>query len=197
MDIECDKRNIRNSILNTRKNLAETDVGNNSSLITGKLLSFPEFEKSKMLMCYVDFRNEVCTSGFLSQCLEMGKNVSVPLIIDDSNSEKVMVACQIYNIGTDLQKGYFGVMEPVKNKAGRIAPENIDFIVIPGVAFDVKGNRLGYGGGFYDRFLPLLRKDCLKVGICHELQLVENLPVNEYDLPMDIIVTEKRTLSFI
>ena len=94
----------------------------------------------------------------------------------------------------DMVPGFKGILEPDPSKARLLDPREIDFAVVPGIAFDVSGNRLGFGAGCYDRLLPLLRPDCLKVGAAFEIQIADELPVNEHDFRLDMIVTEKRMI---
>jgi 5-formyltetrahydrofolate cyclo-ligase len=90
--------------------------------------------------------------------------------------------------------GYMGIAEPDASILHRVDPLEIDMVVVPGVAFDMARNRIGYGGGYYDRFLCTLRPDCLKVAVAFELQVFDSIPAASYDIPVDIIVTEERII---
>lgn len=185
------KKELRKTILALRSSLTAEEVKAKSNKIVEKLISLKEFEKSSTVMCYVDFRNEVATGCFIGYCLKAGKKAAVPLVVDAGN----MIAAEINCPEDDLEPGTFGVMEPKKCKLKEINPEEIDIIVVPGAVFDLDKNRIGYGAGFYDRFLPKLRRDCLKVGIAFDIQVVESVPVGEYDVPLELVITESRIIT--
>jgi 5-formyltetrahydrofolate cyclo-ligase len=88
----------------------------------------------------------------------------------------------------ELSPGTFGILEPAGEKG--ISPEEIDLVVVPGVAFDKRGNRMGYGAGYYDSFLPKLRPEVKKVAVAFEIQVTDSLPAEEHDVKMDLIITE-------
>jgi 5-formyltetrahydrofolate cyclo-ligase len=90
--------------------------------------------------------------------------------------------------------GVFGILEPRKESARIFNPEEIDLVIVPGVAFDEHRNRIGFGAGFYDRFLESVRPSCAKIGIAFEFQIYDEVPVEEHDIPLDLVITEKRTI---
>jgi 5-formyltetrahydrofolate cyclo-ligase len=100
----------------------------------------------------------------------------------------------VVDIGHDIAPGYRGIPEPAATLP-RIESEAIDWVLIPGVAFDLTGRRLGYGGGFYDRLLPLLRPDAPRIAGVFDLQIVERVPATAHDLTVDLMVTESRILA--
>lgn len=186
------KKSLREAVLNKRNQLEKEEVRNKSSLIIDKIYSLPQFSSAGIILCYLDFRNEVQTRRFINSCLKSGKRIAVPLITQ-LNGSKTMHACEIINITEDLRTGYYGILEPVKDRP--VPADSIDLAIIPGVAFDKSLNRLGFGKGFYDRFLPNLKKQCLKIGIAFEIQIADFVPVSEYDIKMDMIITEKRIIT--
>lgn len=95
---------------------------------------------------------------------------------------------------SDLEKGVLGLLEPKKECKRLLNPEDIDLIVVPGIAFDILKNRIGYGAGYYDRFLKTTREDCLKVGVAFELQILDKINTQEHDVPLNAIITEKRVI---
>ncbi|MCX7658787.1 MAG: 5-formyltetrahydrofolate cyclo-ligase, partial [Oscillospiraceae bacterium] len=127
--------------------------------------------------------------------LARGKRIAVPLVESAAGYQKMISPCEIKDVEAELAKGCYGILEPVKELARRVPPENLDMVIVPGVAFDLKKNRIGYGGGYYDRFLKKMRFNCLKVGIAFEFQIVPEIPASENDVPVDIIVTEKRIIK--
>lgn len=186
------KKSLREAVLNKRNILDREEVRDKSCVIIDKIYSLPQFSSAGLIMCYIDFRNEVKTIQFINTCLKSGKRVAVPLITEHDGI-KTMYACEITNTTDDLETGYFGILEPVKDRP--VPAESIDLAIVPGVAFDKSLNRLGFGKGYYDRFLPYLKKQCPKIGIAFEIQIADFVPVSEYDIKMDMIITEERIIT--
>jgi 5-formyltetrahydrofolate cyclo-ligase len=172
------KKDIRKEILDKRNGLIKDEVVGKSIRITDKLTSFEKFKDSRIIMAYMDFKNEVMTGFLTEHCLKLGKTLAFPLK-DHTNG---------------LKPGTFGILEPVGELSRKIDPKEIDMVIVPGVAFDTKGNRIGYGAGYYDVFLKEVKDGCLKVGIAFELQVIENIPKEEHDVSLDAIVTESRVV---
>ena len=128
----------------------------------------------------------------IRQCLARGKRVAVPLV---NALENAMVPLLIKDPEKDLAPGYYGIPEPDPRKSLRVDAREIDAAVIPGSVFDVRGGRLGYGGGYYDRFLVYDAPRAKRVGLAFEMQLVERVPVQPHDQPLDILVTEERIVN--
>ncbi len=189
-----DKKQIRDEILKLRSSLSHEEVADKSKKIFRKLLEMDIYLKSKIIMCYMDFRNEVATREFIETSLLKGKRVMLPLVGKDADDNKVIIPCEIKDLDSDLEKGVLGILEPKKECKRLSNPEDIDFIVVPGIAFDLFKNRIGYGAGYYDRFLKTTREDCLKVGIAFELQVLEEIKTEEHDVPLNVIITEKRVI---
>ena len=108
-----------------------------------------------------------------------------------NNQSKMIESYMINSLKEDFVQGSFGIIEPINEKCKKINPRDIDLIFIPGIVFDLHGNRIGYGKGFYDKFLKSL--DCLKVGVAYQSQIVDNLNflISDFDIKMDYIITEK------
>jgi len=152
-----------------------------------KLYKLEAFINAKTVLIYLDINSEVRTRQELDLLLSLKKTIVVPCV----NKENLELF-HLENIN-ELQKGSFGVLEPTKelrvdNKI--IKAQSIDFAIIPGVAFDRSGLRLGYGKGFYDKFLKRLRKDCLRVGIAFKSQVFDFIPSEEHDVSLDMIITQ-------
>lgn len=207
-----DKRQIRQEVLKLRGFLSDEEVTDKSKVIFDKLLEMDFYVNSKIVMCYMDFRNEVATREFIKLSLSKGKRIALPLIDkvidnkvidykvvnkDRSIKENRLVACEIKNIDTELEKGVFGILEPKKEHKRILDPADIDLIIVPGVAFDLSKNRIGYGAGYYDRFLKSTRKDSFKVGVAFELQVLQEICTEKHDVLLDMIITEKRVISWI
>ncbi|TYQ12939.1 UNVERIFIED_CONTAM: 5-formyltetrahydrofolate cyclo-ligase [Acetivibrio alkalicellulosi] len=192
-DILKEKKDIRKKILSLRNDLSGEHVLKNSEVITNSLVELKEFKQSKNIMAYMNFRNEVSTFFLLKSCFEMGKKVILPAINTVSGKKKI-VTYEVKDMEQQLKKGTYGILEPVNDMDFRVDIREINMIIVPGVAFDTNRNRIGYGAGYYDVFLRELKEGCYKVGIAFELQICYHIPVEKHDVPLDIIVTEKRVI---
>lgn len=188
------KSSIRKAVLDARAGLTAQEVREKSRVIINELIGLEQFYHSKVIMSYIDFRNEVMTEAFIKKCLALGKRVAVPFIYKDNSGKSIMQASFIEDMQADLERGTFGILEPRKEKIKVVEPKSIDIIAVPGVAFDTDRNRIGYGAGYYDRYLKNTRNGCLKIGIAFEIQIVENVPADAHDFPLDMIITEKRII---
>jgi 5-formyltetrahydrofolate cyclo-ligase len=187
------KKDIRKEILDTRIGLIKDEVVKRSIRITEKLTSLERFKESKIIMAYMDFKNEVMTGLLTEHCLKLEKTLAFPLIESFQGIKKIC-AYEPNDHKNALKPGAFGILEPVRQLSRKIDPKEIDMVVVPGVAFDTKGYRIGYGAGYYDVFLKEVKDECFKVGIAFELQVVENIPKEEHDVSLDAIVTESRVV---
>lgn len=188
------KQKIRKEILNKRDIMTVDERAEKSEAIFKRLKELPQFSCARTVMCFVSFGSEVITTDFLRLCLETGKKLGVPKIIKNSGGTKEMVAVRIQSLEADLEPGAFGIPEPKSDCRQFIDPEGIDLIIVPGLAFDLQKQRIGYGGGFYDRYLRKTGENCCKAGVAFETQISVKLPVEGHDLPVDIVVTEERIL---
>ncbi len=149
------------------------------------IVSLAEYRSCALLLTYVSAESEADTRRLIARAFEEGKTVAVPKSLDKNGN---MAFYEIHSFD-DLEKGYFGIYEPVPEKCGEISRFDGAVCIVPALSYDCKGFRLGYGKGFYDRFLSANEK-ILKVGICCSRCLEESLPHDEYDIPADIVITE-------
>ncbi|HHY81139.1 MAG TPA: 5-formyltetrahydrofolate cyclo-ligase [Clostridiales bacterium] len=184
------KTEIRKRMEMLRSSLTHDDVVSRSMAIEKSLTSLKAYEKAAVVFTYASFRNEVSTNTIIQKALNCGKRVAVPVCI---TKDKVLLPCEIESLD-DLVPGTWGIPEPKEGKHKVIECSEIDLAVVPGLSFDRQFNRLGYGAGYYDRFLPALRKDAIKIGICYDFQLIEQLPSEPFDIPMDGVITESTVL---
>lgn len=175
-----------------RESLGREEVSSRSRLIARRLFSRPEYQKARALFCYLDAGNEVETGGIIRTALEEGKAVAVPLV---EEVRRDLRAIPIRDLERDLAPGFRGIREPVDRSAPGIDPRELDLAIVPGTAFDPAGNRLGRGGGYYDRFLPRLRAGVPRVGLAFECQIIEETAPAPHDVTMTLIVTEDRTIE--
>ena len=189
------KQMIRQQVLTARHSLAPAEVVEKSNRIIQRLLKLPQYGKARTILTYLDFRNEVSTASFISQALREGKIIAVPLV---NQTEKLITPCRLENYPGEgvLVPGAYGILEPAPNKIRPVSVETVDLVIVPGVVFDERGHRLGYGGGFYDRFLPQLRRDAVVVALAYELQIWPDLTslMADHDQSVALIITEDRTI---
>ncbi len=157
-----------------------------SKLIQSHLFSLPEYRNSSVIMFYVSMDREVYTHDMIKTALAEKKEIAVPLVL---KSQNIMLPCKI-NDFKDLEPGPWGILQPIKEKIQNVPISSIDLIIVPGIAFDRKGNRLGRGKGFYDRFLHLIGPETTKIALAFSSQIVEQVPTTENDITVDKIVTE-------
>lgn len=143
-------------------------------------------------MTYLDFNNEVKTDYMINKLINMNKNVLIPITVKEN---KQLLPSKIENLSLEVQLGTYGIREP-KNEFIRLYdPKSIDTLIVPAVAFDINKYRLGYGGGFYDRFIESLRDDALIIGIAFDFQIFDVVPKESHDAQMDLIITESKILK--
>lgn len=188
------KEIIRKEIIRLRESQSKQEVLHNSDIIINKLIESNEYLNSKVVMGYMDFRKEVMTERILKDAFNKGKKVAIPRISKINGHQKGIIAYEIKEIGDQIERGTFGVMEPKNDCNIEINPEHIDLVIVPGVAFDKYGYRIGFGAGYYDMFLKNIRHDCVKIGLAFEMQIIEDLPIENHDIPVDIIITEKQII---
>jgi 5-formyltetrahydrofolate cyclo-ligase len=183
------KNQIRKNLILIRKNLSREEVFENSKKIKDKIFNLNEFKQASTILFYVSYNNEVYTHGMIKELLTSKKNVVVP-ISDKKNRTLILSKLDNWN---DLSFGSYNILEPKKSKIKQVNLDSIDLIIVPGVGFDEKGNRIGHGKGYYDNLLRN-SKQATSIGLSFECQIVEKIPTGEYDIPVDIIVTEKRVI---
>ncbi len=157
-----------------------------SRLAAEKLLKLPEFGSAHVVMIYLSTDREVDTVGIATAAWEAGKTVLVPKV---NIADRHMIALECRSVHTGLVPGSYGILEPTDGEAHPI--EQIDLIVVPGLAFDREGNRLGQGAGFYDRFLSSPGMRATTAAMAFDEQVLDSVPVSETDWPIDILVTDK------
>lgn len=181
---------LRNRFLKLRSALNPVQVKAWSESIKEKVTNLKEFEKARMICCYLSFRKEVQTDEIIRHTLNSGKRVSVPVIKDNGN----FFVSEIEDIERQLCEGKFGIRQPKEEFIKKVNPDEIDLIFVPGVVFDLKGQRLGWGRGYYDRCLSKLTKETFLVGLAYDFQVIRRLPSKKYDILMGKIITEKRII---
>lgn len=182
-----DKKSIRKEILSKRGALKAETLLDAGLTALKDISSLDQYQNAKTLMVYMDFRGEVPTDILIAHALSLGKKLVLPLTDKDFNIIPYEVVPKDDSIEDSLSLSSFGILEPNPKVCKLADPSTIDMVIVPGVAFDLTGNRLGYGKGCYDRFLPKLRPEVFKLGLAHQVQLVRELPTDDTDIRMDAI----------
>ncbi|NKE70367.1 5-formyltetrahydrofolate cyclo-ligase [Candidatus Manganitrophus noduliformans] len=185
-----DKKEIRAGFLLQRKALSSEECRLKSGEIAKRFLASSEFNAAQTIHFYLAMAAEVQTDEMIREALRMKKRVVVPLVQPETKSLALSELIELHP--SKLQPGPYGISEPRLEYRKKVDPKEVELWVVPGVAFDETGNRLGFGGGYYDRLLSSARGR--KVGMAFEFQVLNQLPIEETDHPVDLIMTEKRTI---
>ena len=187
-DKKQEKKELRKRMLEKRAALGEEERRVWSESIVRHLLAMPDIQKAERIFSFLSFGEEVNMDGFLDACMRAGKHVYVPKT-DVENRRMIPYRFRDYS---SLVSGPYGIREPdvTRLEAWHWQGEEFHAIIVPGVAFTRSGLRMGYGGGYYDRFLAALPYNPLLIAVCFEEQLVDSLPVELHDRRVDRIVTE-------
>ena len=177
------KKEIRKKIFAARKACTNEQVDSWSRDITGRVVSLPAFCQAQRILVYADYNHEVVTRYLIEEAWRSGKEVAVPKVVG-----KDMVFYKLTDF-SQLEPGYFGIPEPSE---GEIVEWPQALMIMPGVAFDRENHRVGYGGGFYDRYLEK-HPEIKRVAVAFSFQILEEVPTEPTDICPQIIVTEKET----
>ena len=188
------REELRQKILTDRDRLTGRELELKSNAVISNLFGLEEMQGTPTIMFYASFRSEVQTMAAIESSLAVGMRVALPLSLPDDKRLKPYL---VSDLSRDLRPGFCSIPEPVPGKAEPLDPGEIAVVVIPGSVFDHKGGRLGYGGGFYDRFLVQQARSAFRVALAFELQVVDqDLPLEAHDQGVDCLVTEEKVLRF-
>lgn len=181
-----DKKELRKHMLQKRNRLEENYRKQASAAITEAFLCSSAYQNSKTIFIYISYSSEVDTKEIITRAISDGKTVLVPLT---DQVEKRMDAIQITDFNTQLCQSCCGILEPSFASTKPFPPEEIDLIIVPAVAFDRKGYRVGYGGGYYDRYLSQARS-AATIGLAYEESVIDEIPLEKHDQKVNCILTE-------
>jgi 5-formyltetrahydrofolate cyclo-ligase len=180
------KKELRSFVDGKREKLSSAEKYNMDNSIFEKVIDHKSYISANVLFIYVSYKNEVNTHNIIKHALENNKILCVPKII---SLREGMKAIRIGSFG-ELKEGKYGILEPQLDEEKIISPEDIDLLLMPGVAFDFNGGRVGYGGGFYDRFLKQVREDSKKIALAYSFQIFDKVPMDESDMRIDEVITD-------
>jgi 5-formyltetrahydrofolate cyclo-ligase len=182
----ADKSRLRNKLRLILKAMRASERRRRSRKILKRLLATSVFKKSKNIMTYISLPEEVQIRELIPRALRLGKNLFVPYI------HKRRKQIQIYQLKkglAELRKGSYGILEPQPSKARRGKASEIDLVLVPGLAFDRRGRRLGRGGGYFDRFLAKMKR-AQKIGLAFREQMIKKVPASPHDIHMNKVITD-------
>ena len=182
------KTALRARVIAQRDALDTETRRRSSQAITAKLLVLPEYREAGRVCAYASFGSEFDSAAFCSDVLASGRRLALPRI---NRSARMLELRQVGNLDAELVDGVWGIREPAEG-CPLVTPSQIDFLLVPGVAFTAAGERLGYGGGFYDRLLSGVDPEVPRVAAAFTLQVVESIPTGPRDQRDHLVVTENR-----
>ncbi len=185
--IELLKKNIRKKIQEKRNSLSIKYREKSSILIAEKFLHSGYYINSKNIFIYHPVRSEVNTTIIIREALKNKKNIILPRVYNNK-----LELYFVTDLSTQLKNGAYNIMEPVTDLCKPAKISDIDVVVVPGVSFDKKFNRLGYGGGYYDKILSCIPIKIKKIALCFDIQIIDALPASEHDIKVDTIITETK-----
>jgi 5-formyltetrahydrofolate cyclo-ligase len=181
------KRALREEVLARREAIDATAREAMSKTILDRIAALDAFDAATTVLAYAGFGAELQTDGFMHTVLGRGKTLILPRVEGGA-----LGLYAVQDLQRELVPGTWGIRQPDPQTCERVEPSRVDFVLAPGVAFDARGGRLGYGGGFYDRLLSGLHPRPALVAGAFEIQVVERVPVDETDVRVDEVVTERQ-----
>lgn len=185
-----EKKILRNKILSIRDSLNRNEKEIMDNEIFNKLKNTELYKNARNIFIYISFSNEINTINIIKKALEDKKDVFIPKIYKTNKSMKAIKL----NSFDDLKKNSMGILEPIDDSK-YIEKENIDLIVVPGVVFDKDCNRIGYGGGYYDRYLKDIAYKNNKVVLAYDLQVIDKIENEKHDIKVDYIITNTKIIK--
>jgi 5-formyltetrahydrofolate cyclo-ligase len=189
--IILNKRLLRTEILTKRSLLTQEKIQEYSNKIQNTLYEMDEYKNAKRIMCFVSNGSEVDTHPLIDRAILDGKSIVVPITVSKT---KELLVSDLFSL-EELEVGFYNIEVPKEEFLRLVNPGTIDLVLVPGVALAKDGYRVGYGGGYYDRFLAKLDSSVPKIALGFDLQVVDKVPTEHFDIPVDLIVTEKGIIN--
>ena len=184
------KEELRQQIMSMRTALDPGEVIKRSLRVKYHLVSTQEYQAAQIILFYVSYDNEVNTHMMIQACFKEGKRVVVPV----SNVHETTLTLSELRSWDDLAPGAYSILEPRTESVRELPASSIDLMIIPGVVFDLEGNRIGHGMGYYDRLLKTVSQ-VTRFGLAFEFQIFERIPAEKHDIRMHKIITEDRIIN--
>jgi 5-formyltetrahydrofolate cyclo-ligase len=189
LTVQNAKTELRAAITARRAELSLPTRQSANHSISTQIFALGGYRDAQTVLAYMSFGAEFSTSELVRGTRERDKALVLPRI---NRPERQLDLFQVRNVDADLIAGTWGILEPNPERCARISEEEIDFVLVPGVAFDADCNRLGYGGGYYDRLLEGLGPFATLVAAAFSVQIVDRIPIEEHDVAVDLVVTENQ-----
>lgn len=184
------KRNIRKEVLMKRSKMKAEEKELKDNIILEKLFETNLYKNARNIFTYISFGDEINTIKLIERALKDNKNISVPKTYRETRTmNAIFIPCL-----KELKENHMGILEPIDDSIV-IKKEDIDLIIVPGAVFDKDFNRIGYGGGYYDRYLEDIAYKNNKVVLAYDFQIVDKIEKEEHDIKVDIIITDKQILT--
>lgn len=174
-----DKKTLRAQISQKKRAMTPAEIEEKSRALTGLFLTCEAYRQARTLYAYLSYNQEVRTEAIIRQALADGKTVAVPKVYGDTMRFICLTGLE------RVEKGYCGIPEPIDDSP--VANDPAALVLMPGLAFDKEGHRMGYGGGFYDKFLAA-EPAHPTIALCYDFQVLPHLPTDEYDIPVDAVL---------
>lgn len=184
------KKELRENAFRIRSGFTRQQISDSSEEIIHKLLSHPWYRECSTLFTYVSMDNEVQTFKLIKKAIGDGKRVCVPRVVPKQH----MLAVPIRDLAGDLKKGFFGVLEPIA-QLPPVSHLEVDLVIVPGFVFDREGYRIGYGGGYYDKYLGIIPSHCRTIGLAFHTLLTDKIPREAHDKKVMLVITEKELIG--
>ncbi len=185
-----EKKELRKKLLAQRELFSDVQIGEISGVIFEKIKKLDCFKKAQTIMIYVTFGKELQTGDFIQYCINEGKRVATPIC----NSNRTMILAHTAAFPEGFVPTKMGIPEIPRETAVAIDPQELDMIITPGLAFTMNGDRIGYGGGFYDRLFEILPQKTILLCPASDDFILESLPTGPYDKKVDMVISEKRSV---
>ena len=185
------KAALREQMKQARLALSKAEVRRRSAIISQRLVELEAFREAGVVMLYLPVRNEVDATPAVTHCLNDGKTLVLPRMDYERNR---IVAHRVDDLTSQLVLGRMDLVEPDPEKTEVVPSAEVDLVAVPGLAFDPRGNRIGWGRGYYDAFLASVGIRAYRVGLAYRFQLVEAIEHDGHDMPMDCVLTEESAL---
>lgn len=186
------KYNLRKEMLSKKNQLTQSDISNKSRAILSQLKKYEYQLKGKNIFIFIDFKKEVMTEPIINFLKTLNCGIYIPRIDMTTKTMDIYP----YTSHHDLIESTYGIMEPQADHSKIVSESILDVVITPGVVFDQKGYRIGYGGGYYDKLFGRIGKKVLKIAIGFDMQVVDSVPTDEYDQKVDLLITETMNYKF-
>lgn len=184
------KAALRKRLHGLRDALTREDRARFSGLITGDILTLAAYGEARTFMAYMTFGSEFLTDALIRHAQAHAKTLVLPKINREHNRLETYV---VQDMESDLTAGPWGIREPRPDRCQSVSISEVDLVLVPGLGFDARGDRLGYGRGYYDRLLQYRNPRTALVAAAYSIQVLDEIPVDEHDVPIDAVVTEVGT----